>query len=96
MRNQEKKTELQKKVHRRICVRDITFLTPHPSHFLSLFFFCLLPSPTQVTYLLNDNFEYIEILLKFVVLVECIAILFAPENGMWGDLVPLFPQCLRP
>ena len=60
------------------------------------FFFCLLPSPTQVTYLLNDNFEYIAILLKFVVLVECIAILFAAENSMWGDLVPLFPQCLRP
>ena len=97
MRNQETKTELQKKVHRRICVRDITFLAPHPSHFLSLFFFfCLLPSPTQVTYLLNDNFEYIAILLKFVVLVECIAILFAAENSMWGDLVPLFPQCLRP
>ena len=64
--------------------------------FYRFFFFCLLPSPTQVTYLLNDNFEYIEILLKFVVLVECIAILFASENGMWGDLVPLFPQCLRP
>ena len=27
MRNQEGKIELQKKVHRRICVKDITFLT---------------------------------------------------------------------
>ena len=31
MRNQEVKIELQKKVHRRICVRDITFLAACPS-----------------------------------------------------------------
>ena len=31
MRNQEGKIELQKKVHKRICVRHITFLTARPS-----------------------------------------------------------------
>ena len=45
MRNQEEKMELQK-VHRRVCVRDITFVAARPlsyltpsflSHFLSLF-----------------------------------------------------------
>ena len=34
MRIQEKKIELQKKVHRRICVRDITFLATRPSSYV--------------------------------------------------------------
>ena len=42
MRNQEGKIELQKKVHRRIYVRDTTFLTA-PSPFDA---FLLLPSST--------------------------------------------------
>ena len=36
MRNQEGKIELQKKVHRRICVRDITFLTTRPPFYVFL------------------------------------------------------------
>ena len=41
MRNQERKTDLQKKVHRRICVREITFLTAlHFFSCLCLFAFC--------------------------------------------------------
>ena len=34
MRIQEKKIELQKKVHRRICVSDITFLATRPSSYV--------------------------------------------------------------
>ena len=34
MRIQEKKIELQKKVYRRICVRDITFLATRPSSYV--------------------------------------------------------------
>ena len=45
MRNQERKTELQEKVYRRICVRDITFLTPR-SHFVA--FFVYSPYPSEV------------------------------------------------
>ena len=37
MKNQEKKIELQKKAHRRICVRDITFLAARlPSYVIFL------------------------------------------------------------
>ena len=38
MRNQEGKIELQKKVHRRICVKDITFLTARSSFYVFLLF----------------------------------------------------------
>ena len=55
MRNQEGiNIELQKNVHRRICVRDITILTAHPP--LYVIFYCflsLLPFSSQLTYLLN-------------------------------------------
>ena len=34
MRNQEGKIELQKKLHRKICVRDITFLAPRSSFYV--------------------------------------------------------------
>ena len=45
MRNQEGKIGLQKKVHRRICARDITFLTARPplSYIIFCFFLPLLP-----------------------------------------------------
>ena len=50
MRNQEgKKTELQKKVQRRICVRDITFLTAHaPYYVIFCCFLCLRSFPSDV------------------------------------------------
>ena len=45
MRNQKEKIELQKKVHRRICVRNITFLAARPSLYVIFFrFFSLLPA----------------------------------------------------
>ena len=45
MRIQESKIELQKKVHRGICVRDITFLTARsPSYIIFCCFFCVLHS----------------------------------------------------
>ena len=55
LRNQEGiKIELQKKVHRRICVSDITFLNAHPLFYVTFYCFLrLLPPHFQVTYLLN-------------------------------------------
>ena len=46
MRNQEAKTELQKKVRRRMYVKDITFLTA--CHFLLLSSFILTPFSSDV------------------------------------------------
>ena len=59
MRNQEGlKIELQKKIPRRICVRDITFLTARPPLYVILCCFIrLLPPPCQVTYLMNDPYK---------------------------------------
>ena len=52
------KIELLKKVHRKICERDITFWTARPPFYVT---FCcslhLLPSPSQVTYLLNGPYK---------------------------------------
>ena len=54
MRNQEGKIGLQKKVDRKICASDITFLIARPPLFyiisVAFFFFC---PPSQMTYLLN-------------------------------------------
>ena len=59
MRNQVGiKIELQKKVHRRICVRIITFLTARPPFYVT--FCCFLPlllPPSQVTYLLHGPYK---------------------------------------
>ena len=51
MRNQEElKIELQRKVHKIICVRDITFLTARPLFYVIFCCFpCLLPPPPQLT-----------------------------------------------
>ena len=55
MRNREGiKIELLKKVHRRICERDITFLTTRPPFYVTFCCFLnLLPPPSRVKYLLN-------------------------------------------
>ena len=45
MRNQEEKIELQKKVHGRICVRDITFLTTRRPFYVFLLVSSSTPSP---------------------------------------------------
>ena len=58
MRHQEGKIELQKNVQRRICVRDITFLTARPPFYVVFCcFLCLLSPPSQVTYLLNGPYK---------------------------------------
>ena len=71
MRNQEGiKIELQKKAHRRTCVRDIIFLTARPLFYV---IFCcilrLIRSPSQVTCLLNgpskDTYQKYENLIQF-------------------------------
>ena len=55
---QEGNIELQKKVHRRICMRDITFLTARPpSYVIFCCFLSILPSPSQFTYLLNGPYK---------------------------------------
>ena len=61
MRNQERiNIELLKKVHRRICGRDITFSTARPPFYVTFCCFLhLLPSPSQVTQLLNGPYKYI-------------------------------------
>ena len=54
----KKKIELQKTVYRRICVRNITFLIVRPPFYdISCYFLCLLPPPSQVTYLLNCSYK---------------------------------------
>ena len=45
MRKQKGKIELQKKVHRSICVRDITFLTARSPFYVFLLLFLSTPSP---------------------------------------------------
>ena len=57
MRNQKRiKIELQKKDHRRICVRDITLLAAQlPFYVIFCCFFRLLPPPSQVMYVLNGS-----------------------------------------
>ena len=59
MRNQEAmKIQLQKKVHKRICVKDIPFLaTRPPFHYVICCFLCLLLSPFQRTCLLNSAYK---------------------------------------
>ena len=61
MGNQEGiKTELQKKVHTRICMRDITFLTARLSFYVIFCCFLrLLFPPSQLTYVLNGPIQNI-------------------------------------
>ena len=58
MRKQGGKIELQKKAQRRICVRNITFLTTrHPFYVIFCCFLRLLPLASQVSYLLNGSYK---------------------------------------
>ena len=52
------KIELQKKVHRGICVRHITFFTARAPFYVTFYAFLrLLPPPFQVTNLLNGPYK---------------------------------------
>ena len=51
------KNSLQNKIHKRICVRDITGLTARLPFFVICFFLRLLPLPSQVKYLLNGPYK---------------------------------------
>ena len=56
MRNQERKIELQKKVHSRICIRDITFLAAHPpSYVISCRFLRLLHFYVEKIFFAPEN-----------------------------------------
>ena len=59
LRNQEGiKIELQKKVHKKNCMRDITFLAARPPSYVTFYcFFRLLPPPFQVTCFLNGPYK---------------------------------------
>ena len=62
MRNQEGKIELQKKVHRRICVRETSrFLSAHPLSYVIFVTFFVSPYPSGVLKIttLNNNFDYV-------------------------------------
>ena len=84
MRNQEGiKAELQKIVHRRIYVRDITFLTAYtPLYVIFYYFLCLLPPPFQVTYLLNG--PYIKGYIILLWLIFCVMISWV--SNIWKFL----------
>ena len=57
MKNQEGiKIELQKEVHKRISVRDITFLNARPSFYV-IFIAFFVYFHSQVTYLLNGPYQ---------------------------------------
>ena len=52
-----RKDIVSEKIYRKICVRGINFLTALPSFYgILCCFLCLLPSPYQVTYLLNGPY----------------------------------------
>ena len=56
MRNQEEKFELQKKVRRRVCVSQITFLAAHPPFYVIFCrFFRLLPSFRLLQFSVEKN-----------------------------------------
>ena len=57
MRNQEGRIELQKKVHRRICMRGITFLLYALLSMSFCWFFRPLPPPSQVMPLQSDPYK---------------------------------------
>ena len=59
MKNQSGiETELQKKVHRRIRVKDMTFWTARPAFYVTFCCFLGLLTPSsQVTYLLNGPYK---------------------------------------
>ena len=54
-------------IHKKICVRDINLLTALPPFYVIFCcFLCLLPSPSQVTHLLNDSYEWWSVMISWV------------------------------
>ena len=55
------------KIYRKICVRGVNFLTALPPLYVILCcFLCLLPSPSQVTYLLNGRYGWCSMMISWV------------------------------
>ena len=57
MRNQDGKIELHKKVHKRVCVRDITVLTARSPFYVFLLLSSSIPPTSQVTHLQNGRYK---------------------------------------
>ena len=62
-----RKDWVSEKVYRKVCVRGINVLTALPLFFVILCcFLCLLPSPSQVTYLLNGLYGEFSVMISWV------------------------------
>ena len=62
-----RKDWVSEKIYRKICVRGIKLLIALPPFYVILCcFFCLLPSPSQVTYLLNGPYGWCSVMISWV------------------------------
>ena len=62
-----RKDWVSEKIYRKICVKGINFLTELPPFYVIFCcFLCLLPSPSQVTYLLNGPYGLCSVMISWV------------------------------
>ena len=62
-----RKDWVSEKIYRKICVRGIKLLIALPPFYVILCcFLCLLPSPSQVTYLLNGPYGWCSVMISWV------------------------------
>ena len=62
-----RKDWVSEKMYRKICVRGINLLIALPPFYVILCcFLCLLPSPSQVTYLLNGPYGWCSVMISWV------------------------------
>ena len=62
-----RKDWVSKKIYREICVKGINFLTAlTPFYVILCCFLCLLPSPSQVTFLLNGTHGWCSVMISWV------------------------------
>ena len=62
-----RKDWVSEKIYRKICVRGINLLIALPPFYVILCcFLCLLPSPSQVTYLLNGPYGWCSVMISWV------------------------------
>ena len=63
----KRKDWVSKKIYREICVKGINFLTAlTPFYVILCCFLCLLPSPSQVTFLLNGTHGWCSVMISWV------------------------------